>query len=134
MHLSQRVVFFDYWTKGVHNFLRLMPYAPAGSAEFQLFHLGSWREGSVPRVQMIEGLPTVDIAAYRGMRLPDILRSLRPDVLVGLNMHTTFDRALFLTCRRLGIPTVYVQHGAIPDLEELRMMATQEDRAFGVKQ
>lgn len=129
-----RVLFFDYWTKGIHNFLRLMPHAPIGAAEFQLFHLGSFRDRSVPRYETVDGLPIVDIRAFRGMPLRDILKSLRPDVVVTLNVHTMFDRVLLQTCEHLAIPTVYLQHGAVAATEALRQWATSEDSAFRIGQ
>lgn len=126
-----RIIFFDYWTKGIHKFLRIMAEGP-DAAEYQLFHLGSYRDPSVPDEEVIHGLRCVDIRSFPGLQLDEILGELRPDVVVGLNLATLFDRALFLTCSRLGIPAVFLQHGSWLDKESFRTFAKSLDRGFNV--
>lgn len=126
-----RVLFFDYWTKGIHKFLRIMEDGP-DAAEYRLFHLGSYRDPSIPDEEVIHGLPCVDIRAFPGQRLDEILTELRPDVVVGLNLATLFDRALFLTCSRLGIPTVFLQHGSWLDQESFKTFIKSLDRGFNL--
>jgi hypothetical protein len=122
------VLFFDYWTKGAFHFTQLMREVEPGQANFTLLHLGSWRDPSVPSRQEIEGLECMDIASFKRWNLRKILRFLQPTVVVGLNMHSLCDRALFLACRRAHIPTVFLQHGAWADPDNFATAAAEVDR------
>jgi len=126
-----RVLFFDYWTEGIFNFKRVVDAAAGEAASFQLFHLGSFRNKSTARFDIISGIPCIDIAAFRGMNLEQILKSLRPDVVIDLNMTGVCDRALFLTCARFRIPTVYLQHGMqFCESETILTWCKQLDRSW----
>lgn len=122
------VVFFDYWTKGSFHFTDLIARAEPGRADFTLFHLGSWRDPTVPRRERIRGLECVDIAEFPGWGLERILKFLNPSVVVGLNIHSLCDRGLLLTCRRLRVPTVFLQHGAWADPDNFALLTRQMDK------
>ena len=127
-----RVLFFDYFTRGIHNFTRVVEAAAPGEASFHLLHLGSFRDPSIPRTECIEGIPCEDIAVFGNKNLEEILRSLRPDVVVGTNMSQLADRALFLTCSKLMIPTVYLQHGSLLEYPAFLAAATQADQKWTI--
>ncbi len=93
-----RVLFFDYWTKGIDKFARVVRVAP-NDAEYALFHLGSFRDRAVPEREVLRDIQCVDIAAFRGESLIRIVQSFEPNVIVGLNMSSLFDRAIFLTAQ-----------------------------------
>lgn len=125
-----KILFFDYWTKGAFHFTDLIKAAEPDDAEFQLLHLGSFRDSRTPPQQNIDGLVCVDISGFPGLGLEQILGKLDPDVVVGLNMTGIGDRALFLTCDKLGIPTVFFQHGAWLDRDSMRAELANNDQEY----
>jgi len=129
-----RVLFVDYWTQGIHNFTRLRE-ASQGNVDYTLLHLGSYHDANTPRLEIVQRIPSVDIAAFRGLSLKEILRSLAPDVVVGLNIGGLFDRAICLTCRSLDIPLVFLQHGVWAEKKQFMVLCEEMDkkRGFGAR-
>lgn len=125
-----KILFFDYWTAGIHSFFRIADAIPSDEAEFLLFHLGSYRDSTIARFEVIRGIPCIDISAFQGLTLETILRSLSPDIVIGLNIGTLFDRTIYRTCKRIGIPTVFLQHGAWADLDTFKEVVQTLDTAY----
>lgn len=125
-----KVLFFDYWTSGLHNFRRLTDEIHSSGGEFELVHLGSLRDGTVNRDVTIDGIRCRDISAFRGDGVIDIIRKLGPSVVVSLNMCLIPDRALFIACRRFGVPVAYLQHGAVLEPEALAGARAANDRQW----
>jgi hypothetical protein len=95
-----------------------------------LLHLGSFRDASVPSRQVLHDIPCLDISEFGRQNLDEILQTLAPDVIVGLNLATLFDRTVILTARRLGVPTVFLQHGSWTDPDEVAPLFASLDRGF----
>ncbi len=126
-----RVLFYDYWTKGLDKFTRIFE-GSREPADLQLLHTGSFRDRKAPRAEVLRGIPCTDISMFRPRGLESILATVQPDVVVGLNAQTLFDRAMFLTCQRVGIPTVFLQHGVWPEPDQRVGYAAQMNAGFGV--
>lgn len=110
--MVKKVVLFDYWTAGIHNFLPVAERLRTKGVECVLVHLGSWQDLSVPREETIQGLQCRDIRAYGG----DLHRALieeQPQSVLSLNTTMIMDRTLHRLCRSLGIRTVYMMHGLL---------------------
>lgn len=105
-----KVVFFDYWTKGLHHFVPIDRALKAAGHSTLLIHLGSLRE-DCPKEEVLKDILCRDIRFYKSHLIYDILREERPDVVLTLNARTVFDRALVISCRKLGIRTVFLAHG-----------------------
>lgn len=118
----KKIVFFDYWTAGMHNFRRVARAFEGEPVSFELLHLGSLRDKSIERETVIDGIPCRDITTYGNRGIYGVLASLRPDAVVTLNIAYLPDRALCLSCRKLGIPVVYLQHGAILEKDAMDAM------------
>lgn len=110
-----KILFFDYWLKGIANFNRLMPEMrrQCPGAEVKMVHVGSWKEPQQSVVNEHDGFKSYDISYYGTWSLYKVLKRERPDVLVMLNLYFLSDKALVVFCRRLGIKTVYLSHGKI---------------------
>lgn len=122
LNMKQKVLFFDYWTIGIHNFLPVAERLRERGVECLLVHLGSWQDTNIQTEEMIGGLKCRDIRAYGG----DLRRALveeRPSAVLSLNTSMIMDRMLHRLCRSLDIRTVYMMHGVI---------ATGADHADGV--
>ncbi len=105
-----RIVYFDYWTVGVHNFLYLDQALKPLGHETMLLHLGSFRQ-PCPKQQEIDGLLCRDIRYYKTGLLYKALEKIKPDVIVSLNSSDLLDRTLILACKNLHIRTVFMMHG-----------------------
>lgn len=121
--MKQKVLFFDYWTAGIHNFLPVAERLRARGVECMLVHLGSWQDSRVPTEESIQGVHCRDIRAYGG----DLRRALveeKPHAVLALNTSMIMDRMLHRLCRSLDIRTMYMMHG---------IRATGADHADGVQ-
>lgn len=123
-----RVLFFDYWTKGVANFHRIINAAPPATFEFALLHVASLNNYQEPSYCVLDGLPCYDIQALKGEDLAASISALSPDVVINLNIGSVLDRVLYLTCAKLGVPTIYIDHGAVSDSDVLRSLCQDIDR------
>ena len=100
-----KILYFDYWTKGLpHNILPLDGLLREEGFERILVHVGSWRDHSVKQEEIICGLLCRDIGYYGG-NLRKMLIEESPDAVYVLNVGGTLDRLVNRVCRNLGIKT-----------------------------
>lgn len=115
------ILFFDYWTTGIHNFVPLYERLQKLGFSAQMLHLGSLRDPSIPQRQVLNEIVCEDISLYGGS-IAKALSKLRPRVVVMLNTTLTIDRTVNRLCRMMGIRTIYLMHGITAignDLDEL---------------
>ena len=127
-----RVLFFDSWTKGVANCHRIMNAAPPGEFEFKLLHIASLNHYNEPLYCVLDDLPCYDIKTINPQAAASIA-AFSPRVVVNFNIGSIMDRVLYLTCAKLGIPTIYTDHGAITDSTALRALCKDIDRRLTVR-
>lgn len=109
-----KVLFFDSWTGGIHNFIPIASRLRERGIDSLLIHRGSW--GDDPGRQLEEtigGLLCRDIRYYRTNLIYKAFKMERPDALVILTTRTFVDRSAILAARHLGIRSYYLMHGAI---------------------
>lgn len=107
-----KILFFDYWLKGIANFERLVPELHRqGCTDLKMVHVGSWKAPQDKAVHEHKGFMSYDISCYRTYSLLSVLRREKPDVLLILNLYFLMDKALVVFCRKLGIRVVYLEHG-----------------------
>src|SRR3569832_1281262 len=100
--IKKKVVFFDYWTKGIHNFVPLYEVLRKDGVTCQLLHLGSWRDSSIPASQVINEIECIDIVEY-GEEIKKDNQTKKPTEKEMLNTTMTVDRTINRICRSLGI-------------------------------
>jgi hypothetical protein len=110
---KNKIVYFDYWTVGVHNFLFFDKKLKSQGYDTKLIHLSSWRDIIVPPVQSISGLACYDISHYGGKSIFNVLKREMPRAVVMLNLSLVTDRTVVLSCKKLGIKIVYLAHGSL---------------------
>ena len=108
-----KVVYFDYWTGGIHNFKAIDESLKSLNHQTMLLHIGSMRFPH-PAEEDIEGIHCRDISYYKTKFIYHALKKIQPEVVVTLNTTYIMDRALILACRRLSIKTVFMMHGIKP--------------------
>lgn len=107
-----KVLFFDSWKGGSHNFHRLVDAFQAVNIETLLVHLGSWgNEDELVREENLGQLKTRDIAYYKSSNLEKLLLTEKPDLVLFLSCHTFAHRAVNRYCRKYQIPTILLMHG-----------------------
>lgn len=110
-----KILFFDYWLKGVVNFTRLAPIIEElyPGAELKMLHTASWQLDNVD-VENDHGLfKSFDSDFYGTSSLYRILKKELPDVVVTLNNYFLLDKAVNIFCRKLGIKVIYLSHGRL---------------------
>jgi hypothetical protein len=105
-----KVMFFDYWTVGIHNFLPIFQALRELGHEASLLHLGSLRDPGCPTTETIGGMVCKDFSQY-GNSIRRAMLLERPDLVLGLNIGLTVDRTVNRICRSLGIKTAFMMHG-----------------------
>ncbi len=121
------ILFFDSWTRGAHNFKRVVDGIPQGKASFNILHFGRLRDPLLPKCETLHGISTADISLFPGKSLLEVLQIYDPAVIVNLNAWYLWDRALFACARRLNIPTVYLQHGAMAEPDVMETVCRHND-------
>lgn len=124
-----KIVFFDYWTKGIHNFILLNKELKKRGYETQLFHIGSFRE-KVEKRENIEGIDCVDISYYGTNLIAKALKNIKPDIVVTLNTTYLLDRAVVLACRKLGIKTIFLMHGTRATGDNLNKAIATAEKSY----
>jgi hypothetical protein len=109
---NKKILYFDYWTIGLHNFKLFDHHLKANGFDTKLFHIGSWRN-KTPDFQVIQNIPCCDIRHYKTNLIHKVLERERPQALVMLNSTHITDRSVILSCRKLGIETIYLAHGTL---------------------
>lgn len=130
--MSQKIVYFDYWTRGIRHFAEVDKYLRRENCETLLVHLGSQRGEPVQEPHEIQGIRARDIACYGGSLVTMLLRE-RPDIVLLLNAQTE-DRILVRACRNLGIRTIYLMHGILTPKEAVGDVQNLVDSAFGLRE
>lgn len=108
-----KIIYFDYWTKGIHNFIAINESLKKLGHETMLLHIGSFRETCKEKDE-IKNITCVDISFFGTIYIHKALQIVKPDVVLSLNTTGILDRSLILSCRKMGIRTVYLMHGASP--------------------
>lgn len=112
--MGKKILFFDSWKGGIHNFYRLNDALSERGFESLLVHLGSWgNEEQTIREEVVGGLLTRDISFYNGIGFEKILEHEKPDVVLFLSIHTFAHRAFIRYCKKAGIPTILLYHGFV---------------------
>jgi hypothetical protein len=124
-----KIAYFDYWTVGISNFVSYDRELKARGHQTMLLHLGSLR-AQVPREETIDGILCRDISWYDTSLFHSVLERERPDVLVNLNAKSLMDRSVFLSCRKLGIKTIFVPHGVNAYVDEPDLGVALLEKSF----
>lgn len=125
-----KIIYFDYWTRGIRHFAAIDAVLRKEGCETRLVHLGSQRGEPAPGPRILDGVNCRDISEY-SYSLVAMLRHERPDVVLLLNNQTE-DRIVIRACRSLGIRTVYLMHGILPPKEYAGDLESIVDSAFGI--
>jgi hypothetical protein len=140
-NLKTDILCVDFWRAGlkVHClpvYKQLARLAP--NITMKAFHRESFcaRGKSVPKIDRIDGLECYDTSYFAYPRdLEKIVRQFDPRIVLILTHSFLFDRAIIKLCRRLGIRTVFLQHGAVsfslrrPKLKPYLLPAIYLDKA-----
>ena len=128
-----KIVFFDYWTAGIHNFIPINNRLVSNGHKTMLLHIGSFRNPKIKKEETIEGILCRDIGYYKTKYLFKALKEVCPDVIISLNTYFILDRSLVLSCRKLRIKTVFMMCGDRPTGSEIRSSAESQDFSFNKK-
>lgn len=127
-----KILFFDYWLKGIANFERLVPeFQRQGCTDLKMVHVGSWKTPQDKAVHEHKGFKSYDISYYHTYSLLSVLKRERPDVLLMLNLSFLLDKALVVFCKKLGIKVVYLAHGRVLCTNEQSASLLKEDLKKG---
>lgn len=106
-----KIIYFDYWTKGIHNFESINKHLVKKGHDTMLFHIGSFRNVNQMKEEVINDILCRDISYYDTSLILKALKKIKPDVIVGLNTTYIMDRSLVLASRKLGFKTIFMMHG-----------------------
>lgn len=107
-----KILFFDYWLKGIANFERLVPELQRrGCTDIRMVHVGSWKNPQDGLVHEHNGFKSYDIQHYHTYSFYKVLKMETPDVVVTMNLYFLMDKAIVVFCKKLGIKVVYMAHG-----------------------
>ena len=106
-----KIVYFDYWTNGIRNFIPINKTLTNAGHKTMLFHIGSFRNQQCDKEYITDGILCRDIKYYKTKFLFNALKKINPDVIVTLNTTYILDRALVLACKKLNIKTIFMMHG-----------------------
>ena len=104
------VVYFDYWTKGIHDFTEIDKVLKSHGHKTLLLHVGSFNSPQF-NYEKINNIDVFDISYFKTKFIYIALIKIKPDVVLGLNTTYILDRCLVLSCRKLHITSVFVMHG-----------------------
>jgi hypothetical protein len=123
----KKILGFDSWTGGAHNFARLVPAFRDYGYELLLIHIGSWGgDTGRPVEEKVGELKVRDVSYYGGKSLLEILDIERPSAALFLSNDVFAHRAFNRYCRIKKIPTVHLYHGLV------EIQSTQGDRMYKV--
>jgi len=125
-----KVVYFDYWTGGIHNFVPLDKELKKLNHETMLFHIGSFNE-HVEVKEKIGDIECFDISYFDTKFIYKALEKIKPDVVISLNTTYIFDRVLVQSCKLLGIKTIFMMHGIRATGTNLKDSIVQMEKSYG---
>lgn len=112
--MPRKVIGFDSWTGGAHNFERLLAAFSARQIDLSLVHIGSWGgDPDRPDEERVGELLVRDISFYGGNGLSRILEAEKPDAVLFLSTDTFAHRAFNRHCQKMNIPTLHLYHGLV---------------------
>lgn len=116
MRLPFSRLYLDVWhaVRQLSECSATMTFLSADSIEMQTDVLP--RVGS--RMPSEEDVVFRDISEYKSHDLHDILREVKPDIVVMWNDSFLMDAAMNAACRQEGIPTLWIQIGAVSPIPE----------------
>ncbi len=110
--MSKKVLFWDSWTRGIHNFIPIADKLRKNDDSCLLVHRGSWgSEEGRPTEEYIEGLLVRDISYYNTSFVYKVIKEEKPDCVLILTTSYFMDRAIILACRALGVKSFFLMHG-----------------------
>ena len=127
-----KILFFDYWLKGIANFERLVPELQRqGCTDLKMVHVGSWKAPQDKAVHEHKGFMSYDISYYHTYSLLTVLKREKPDALLILNLYFLMDKALVVFCKKLGIKVIYLAHGRMLSNNDQSSAHLKEDLKKG---
>ena len=112
--MKYKVIFFDSWKGGAHNYARHLDTMAAADIDAFLLHLGSWgNEEHYEKEEYVGKLKARDISYYNGAGFEEIIKRENPDLVLFLSIHTFAHRAFNRYCQKRNIPTILMYHGLI---------------------
>ncbi len=117
---QKKVLYFDYWTKGIKNFLYFDNQLKNAGFSTKLVHFSSFKNLKTELYETIEGLDCVEIRSYKTNFLYKVIEKEIPDMIIILNIGGFLERAIIIAAHRLEIPVVYLSHGALVDAEKAK--------------
>lgn len=127
---NRKILYFDYWTAGIHNFKLFDKELSDSGFETKLIHVGSWKNKNVPPYQKIDEINCFDIGYFDSGLLFNVLKQEAPKVVIMLNASLITDRTVILSCKKLGIKSVYLMHGALTREEFIEDSIESSNQSF----
>ena len=125
-----KIVYFDYWTGGIHNFKAIDFELKKLGHNTLLFHIGSFNE-SVESYEIIENIDCFDISHFKTKLIFNALKEIKPDVVISLNTTYIFDRVLIQSCKVLNIRTIFMMHGIRATGKNLDQAIIEMESSYG---
>jgi hypothetical protein len=114
MNNKIKVLAFDSWTGGIHNYVRLLNDFKENNIEMFLVHLGSWgNDTRNSKKEYINNLEVRDISYYKNQNFENILDIEKPNLVLFLSTGTFAHRAFQRYCLQKNIPTINLAHGIL---------------------
>lgn len=114
-----KILFWDGWMGGIHNFLPLHKTLQDSGVESLLVHRGSWgADPDRPKEEVVDGMLCRELRYYRTNNFYKVLRQEQPDAIVILTTTYIADRAVILAARALGIKSFYLMCGVLETGDE----------------
>ena len=125
-----KIVYFDYWTGGIHNFKAIDFELKKLGHNTLLFHIGSFNE-SVESYEIIENIDCFDISHFKTKLIFNALKEIKPDFVISLNTTYIFDRVLIQSCKVLNIRTIFMMHGIRATGKNLDQAIIEMESSYG---
>lgn len=107
-----KILFFDSWTKGIHNFAPISADLKNRGIDSLLVHVGSWEhDKNRPLEESIQEVICRDIRYYKTNSIYTLLKIERPNLILILTTNYILDRSVILAARSLCIPSTFLMHG-----------------------
>lgn len=128
----KKIIYFDTWTQGISNYQyidkslnkkyqTLLLHVESKIVPYFVSHIdASWYKAE--KEQTISGILCRDVSAYGRMNILEIIKKEAPDVVIMLAPSHIQNRIATVACKRLGIPIVYMMHGALRNHHDSRLM------------